>query len=213
MSKRQAFLIMMSQEEIIEDLTDEELGKIFRSIFKYEKNKEIPKFNDRYLNSVFKSFKAQLDFSEENYNKICEKNRQNINKRWNKDEYERIQSNTDVYERNVSYTKNTNIREDNIREDNIRKDKRREDNNRVADATPDSTPIFTFTEILEYGQKKGADEKYCKKFFDYYEEKKWMSGRTKIKDWKSKFDEWIEEDQVETNFYELKKIGEGVFKL
>lgn len=211
-NKRQAFLIMMSQEEIIEDLTDEELGKIFRSIFKYERTKEVPKFNDRYLNSVFKSFKTQIDFSEENYNKICQKNRENANKRWgNEDttECDRMQSNTTVYERNASHAKNAKIREDNIREDNIREEKRRKDNNKVADATPDPTPIFDFPTILEYGTKKGATDDYCRKFYDYYEDRNWKNE----KEWKNKFDEWCRKDNIEPNIYQLKKIDEGVFTI
>lgn len=207
-NSRQAFLIMASQEEIIEDLTDEELGKIFRSIFKYERTKEVPKFNDRYLNSVFKSFKTQLDFSEENYNKICEKNKQNINKRWSKNNttvYEGIPPYTSVYEPNTSYTKNTNIIKDNIREDNIREEKIIKDNN-VADATP--LPIFNFPSILSYGEEKGADETYCKKFFNYYENKKWK----KEEEWKIKFDEWVEKDGIQKNI-KLKKVDDGVFTI
>lgn len=211
-NKRQAFLIMMSQEEIIEDLTDEELGKIFRSIFKYERTKEVPKFNDRYLNSVFKSFKTQIDFSEENYNRICQKNRENANKRWeNEDttECDRMQSNTNEYERNASHTKNAKIREDNIREDNIREEKRKKDNNKVANATSNPTPVFDFSKILEYGAKKGATGDYCKKFYDYYEDRNWKNE----KEWKNKFDEWCRKDNIEPNIYQLKKIDEGVFTI
>lgn len=76
-----------------------------------------------------------------------------------------------------------------------------------------TTPIFDFSLILEYGLKKGADENYCKKFYDYYEKKKWKSGKTKIKDWKTKFDEWIQEDEIKPSPDSLTKIGEGVFKL
>lgn len=211
-NKRQAFLIMMNQEEIIEDLTDEELGKIFRSIFKYERTKEIPEFNDRYLNSVFKSFKNQIDFSEENYNKICEKNKQNANKRWNKSsitEYDGMQSDATAYEWNATHTKNAKIREDNIREDKIREDNIRKDNNTVANATTTPTPIFNFSSILEYGNKKGATDDYCQRFYDYYKGKEWNNEN----DWKKKLDEWIAKDGIEPSIYQLKKVGEGVFTL
>jgi hypothetical protein len=102
------------------------------------------------------------------------------------------------------------IKEEEEKEEEQEKEKEEEE---TVNANASTTPIFDFSLILEYGMKKGADESYCRKFYDYYEKKKWKSGRTKIKDWKSKFDEWIEEDKIEPSIYELKKVSEGAFKL
>lgn len=102
------------------------------------------------------------------------------------------------------------IKEEEEKEEEQEKEKEEEE---TVNANASATPIFDFSLILEYGIKKGADESYCKKFYEYYEKKKWKSGRTKIKDWKSKFDEWIEEDKIEPSIYELKKVSEGAFKL
>lgn len=86
---------------------------------------------------------------------------------------------------------------------NKNKNKIKEEEENANASTP---PIFDFQSILDYGLEKGADETYCKKFYEYYKKKN-------LENWKLKFDEWIKKDGIEKNIYELKKIGEGVFKL
>jgi type II secretory ATPase GspE/PulE/Tfp pilus assembly ATPase PilB-like protein len=78
--------------------------------------------------------------------------------------------------------------------------------NKEEDADASTTPIFDFQSILDYGLEKGADEIYCKKFYEYYKKKN-------LENWKLKFDEWIKKDGIEKNIYELKKVSDGVFKL
>lgn len=105
------------------------------------------------------------------------------------------------------------IKEEKEEEEEKEQEQEKKEEEELKDANASRTPIFDFSLILEYGRKKGADESYCKKFYDYYEKKKWKSGKTKITDWKAKFDEWIEEDEIQPSLYELKKVGEGAFKL
>ena len=84
-------------------------------------------------------------------------------------------------------------------------------------ATTTSPSFFDLQSIIEYGLQKGVDEKYSKRFFDYYEKKKWMCGKTKVEDWRVKFDEWITEDEIEgkksvqTN--QPKQVSESAFTL
>ena len=86
------------------------------------------------------------------------------------------------------------------------KEKEKEKKEEEENANASTPPIFDFQSILDYGLEKGADETYCKKFYEYYKKKN-------LEDWKLKFDEWIKKDGIEKNIYELKKVGEGVFKL
>ena len=88
-------------------------------------------------------------------------------------------------------------------------EKEKEEEESVADATTNPAPIFDFSKILKYGSEKGATGDYCKKFYDYYENKNWKSE----KEWKSKFDEWCRKDNIEPNIYQPKKIDEGVFTI
>ena len=84
-----------------------------------------------------------------------------------------------------------------------------EEEESVAKATSLPPLIFDLPLILDFGLNRGADKEYCKKFYEYYKNKKWESSD----EWKSKFDEWCKKDNIEPNIYQLKKISEGAFQL
>ena len=86
------------------------------------------------------------------------------------------------------------------------KEKEKEKKEEEENANASTPPIFDFQSILDYGLEKGADETYCKKFYEYYKKKN-------LEDWELKFDERIKKDGIKKNIYELRKVGEGVFKL
>lgn len=83
--------------EQLEDFTDEQFGKITRAIIKYDQTGETTEFDDPILKMAFKILKPTLDRNKKEYEEKCEKNRQNVLKRWGKDdtnEYDRIRMNT-----------------------------------------------------------------------------------------------------------------------
>lgn len=93
-----AFLLQKDQKEIIDELTNEEAGIIFKAIYEYEETKEVPKL-DKTLRIVFKQFKVKLDSYDDAYEEKCLKNKENIEKYWkslkeNTTEYDGIRSNT-----------------------------------------------------------------------------------------------------------------------
>ena len=77
------FLLNKDQREVFEALTDEEAGQLIKGIFRYLDT------NDSGLNgmlhAIFIPIKKEIDDNEEKYRKICEKNKENVRKRWNKD--------------------------------------------------------------------------------------------------------------------------------
>ena len=103
-NQQKVFLIEKNQKEIIDELSDEEAGIIFKAIFEYVETKKTPNL-EKTLKIVFKQFKQKLDFFEEKYQQKCLKNKENIEKYWKekkgkKDDTnvnERIQSYTNVY--------------------------------------------------------------------------------------------------------------------
>ena len=54
----------------------------------------------------------------------------------------------------------------------------------------------TLTDIKEYCREKGytfdADH-----FYNYYQSTGWMAGKTKIRDWKAKVDDWVAKDRTD----------------
>jgi len=191
MSKKEnvAFLLSKDQKEIIDELTNEEAGIIFKAIYEYEITKKEPKL-DKILKIVFKQFKIKLDFYDIAYEEKCLKNKENADKRWQKyknaNECDRMQSNA----------MDTNKRE-REREIEIKREKKERENKRervVANAT---TP--TLDEIISYSNELGFDNKeYCKKFFNHYESIGWVNGTgQKIKNWKLIFNNWVGKDKLE----------------
>lgn len=98
------FLLSTEHCEIIDSLNDEDCGKLFKGIYNYVL------FNDSklegYLKTIFIPFRQFIEKNEETYQKICERNKENIKKRWEK---EKIPSDTTVYESIPDDTDNNHI--------------------------------------------------------------------------------------------------------
>ena len=104
-----SFILYTSYYAIIEGLTDEQLGQLTRALFIYARDGKTIKL-EPVVRMAFSFIKDNIDRNADKYQKKCERNRENIRKRWEKKhaedttersdttEYERIQSNTNVYE-------------------------------------------------------------------------------------------------------------------
>ena len=157
-NERPGFLLYFNQKTIIDELTDEEAGILFKALYEYENTKKIPKLN-KILKIIFLQFKNILDNDEKKYEEKCLKNKQNVEKRWNKSKdttvYERIR--TDTNYTNINKNNNININKNRNKNRNINK------NNNIN--TPkgvysrvalDDTPIFS--EIIACFNKIGIKE-------------------------------------------------------
>ena len=98
---KDSFILYLDQQEIFEMLTDEQAGQLIKNIFLYERTGQMPKM-DKMLNLAFVPIMQILDKNRRKYDEKCKKNKENVEKRWNK-------NNTVVYERkktNTNYTDN-----------------------------------------------------------------------------------------------------------
>jgi hypothetical protein len=77
---KNSFKLFTDYAEIFDNLSDEQAGQLIKAIFAHETGQEYSL--DGLLNAVFVPIRQQLDRNRESYNTICEKNRQNIQKRW-----------------------------------------------------------------------------------------------------------------------------------
>lgn len=73
---KNSFVIYHNYRDTLEDLTDEQVGKLFRAIFDYEIDKKEPNFNGE-LKIAFRFIKKDLDLNSDKYESICERNRTN----------------------------------------------------------------------------------------------------------------------------------------
>lgn len=104
MSKDQKGFIVYGDTKLLADeLTDEQLGKLFRGMLDYFYTGKAPKFTG-VLKFTFIPIKQQMDRDKEKYDAKCEKNRAKIQKYWDK-----VKSGTTEYSSIPMYTNATNI--------------------------------------------------------------------------------------------------------
>ena len=83
MKEKNNFLIYHDSYTIIEELTIQERGELFTSLYHYSMYGEIPEYESRSLLSLaFKSIRTAIDISNKRYQEKCEKNSESANKRW-----------------------------------------------------------------------------------------------------------------------------------
>lgn len=186
MSKKSpGFILEKDQKIIIDELSNEEAGIIFKAIYEYETTKEEP-YLDKTLKIVFKQFKVKLDFYDEKYNTTCETNRKNIQNYWdnvnNTTEYDRIRSNTMA----------TNKRKEKKIKVKKSKEKCESELSHICDfVAPTLAEIFDYSKSLNFN-----DKEYCEKFYNHYESIGWVNGTgQEIKNWKLVFNNWIKKDK------------------
>ncbi|MGN1317284.1 MAG: DUF6291 domain-containing protein [Acutalibacteraceae bacterium] len=73
-------MVYFDWEAPLTELSDEELGELFRAMFKYARNKEEFEFEHRSLKLVFGFVKSALDRDRLAYEERCKKNAENAAK-------------------------------------------------------------------------------------------------------------------------------------
>ena len=106
-SEQKGFIVYGDIKATSDELSDEQLGKLFRGMIDYFVDGKCPRFTDS-LKFAFIPIKQQMDRDADKYEKRCEKNRANANKRWQSDAnaYNRMQS--DAIDANTNTNTNTN---------------------------------------------------------------------------------------------------------
>lgn len=121
---KDSFILYLEQKEIFETLSDNEAGKLIKAIFEYESTGQLPKLS-KTLNLVFIPIKNALDRNKEKYQKVVERNKKNIRKRWNKENTKNTTGKNGI----PKNTKNTDNDSDNDNDN---------DNERDSDSVHDS---------------------------------------------------------------------------
>lgn len=80
---KDSFILYLEQKDIFNMLEDKEAGKLIKAIFEYVETGQIPSL-DKSLKIAFIPIKNVLDRNKEKYERVIERNKKNIEKRWNK---------------------------------------------------------------------------------------------------------------------------------
>lgn len=111
--------------EQLKDFNDEQFGKVVRVMIKYDKDGIEPNIEDAQIKLAFNMLKPTIDRNKQEYQYKCDRNRENINKRWNRqdtNEYDGIRMNTNYTDNDIDIDNDIVINK-NIEKENILKEK------------------------------------------------------------------------------------------
>ena len=168
---REYFCAYHSYIKQCKGLSDGELGRLFRALLEYSASGKVPELNGRE-SVAFDFMSANIDRDAESYKDTCNRNRENISKR-----YERIRANTTVYE---TY-------QETEKEELLKKDISNEISKKSTRQKKFVPP--TVEEVAAYclERKNKVDAAY---FVDHYTSNGWKVGKQNMKDWKAAVRTW-----------------------
>ena len=187
---KNSFVLYTEQKEVIDNLSDEDAGKLFKGIFEYALGNE-PEFNN-LLKLVFIPIRQQLERNAKKYSEIKEKRciagakggKQKVANLANANFAKQSQANQAV---NVNDNVHVNDNDNNI---NIKKF-----------IKP------TIEEIKSYCLERNNSINPIQ-FFDYYESKGWLIGKNPMKDWKACIRTWEQNKNKYNNNTTIEQEGE-----
>ena len=117
--QKTSFILFNNYKEYFDLLNNEEAGELIKAILNYSNGKTIEKLSPR-VECFFVVIKQNLDKQTEEYNKVCEKNKANVTKRWEKQKQKVNTSveNKDTKNTTVSNGKNKNTKNTDNDKDN-----------------------------------------------------------------------------------------------
>ncbi len=84
MKVKKTFSLYLDYWDWFKLLTDEEMGRLLRAIFRYEREGIEPDPADEKVNIFFQMVKESLDRDRKHYEAVCNKNRETARLRWQK---------------------------------------------------------------------------------------------------------------------------------
>lgn len=111
---KKSFLLYCDLIHTVEKMPDDKAGQLLKHLLRYT-NDLNPETDDLIVQLAFEPIKQQLKRDLKKFKSKCDKNRENILKRWNKKD-------TNVYERIPADTKNTDSDNDTDNDNELSKD-------------------------------------------------------------------------------------------
>jgi len=84
MENRKSFILHFDSLDIIDEISDEQVGKLLKKMRSYHNGNSYISW-DKIVDLLFMQFKNQFDRDLERYDSTCERNKENAKKRWDKD--------------------------------------------------------------------------------------------------------------------------------
>ena len=202
MNEKVNFIFYGEWIDYFKEMNDKEIAQTMRAIFDTVGGKSVE--NLKGISAVtYKVVKNQIERDVQKYREKCEKNKKNIEKRWQKDtdviptEYER---NTNVFKKDTDVIPNSSF--GTVKKSNKEKDKDKEnvnegESNRKGDCKGENKPAParfqnpTNDEVKKVAEELGFTEKMAERFFYHYDANGWVQGKDKpIFNWVSALNSW-----------------------
>lgn len=195
MARKKSFILYVEYEKYFKLLPPIQQARLIEALFAKLKDEDVSEIKSKMNTAcemAFEFMSTQMDYDAKKYEQVCDKNRQNILKRWNKEdttEYDRIRNDTTEYEAIPNDTK------DKIRQDNIIYNNKR---NTLPRSVKKSAPP-TKEDVIAYAKTRDRLD-LAVKFWEYYEAGNWkdVTGAT-VKSWKQKFLTWCNKQPKSNN--------------
>ena len=89
--KKTSFLIYRSDRPLIDSLTDQQAGMLFKSLFAYADTEEIVSIPDAGVNMLYRIMVEKMKRDNQKYEERCEQNSRNQQARWHKAQIRELQ--------------------------------------------------------------------------------------------------------------------------
>lgn len=190
-------------------LTDEQFGRVIRAALAYAEDGEVQDL-EPLETLAFAVVRGDIDRSKAAYDERCENNRKSVQKRWEKAKAEegpsiaeRLNADTNVYERMNAIPDHTNVYERYETKQNKTKQDKTNQNNESISASDDAKPTRakakrfsppSVDEVAAYCAEAGYSTINPEAFVDYYEARGWKIGSQSMKDWRATVRNWARRD-------------------
>ena len=186
MTKRKSFIIHIDSLNILDELTNEQAGLLFKAIKSYQLDGDFD--FDSITKIAFSPFKNQFLRDDEKYIKLCEKNKLIAENRYKG-------KSTTGTSGNESLPLTTKSTDNDSKNDSDSKSKSDNKNNKDITIGRFSPP--SDIETVSYFESKGSNNVEAEKFWNFYDSKNWFVGKNKMKKWESAASGWISRNKVE----------------
>ena len=174
-NQRKSFILHKDSLDILDQLNDEQAGRLFKAIFQYQKTGDFANL-DQFTKIILTPFISQFKRDEDKWLNVVERNKANIAKRWNT-------KNTTGKTGIPKNTKNT---------DSDSKSDSKSDIKEISSLRSDTKKVFikpTLQEIQSYCQER-RNSVNPEKWLNHYESNGWKVGKNPMKDWKAAVRTW-----------------------
>lgn len=178
-----------SYRKKLEKLSDQEVGRLVRSLLEYGETGETEELAGRE-SIAFDFIADDINRAKAAYEERCAKNQRNIEKRYARQDdtnvYDGIRTNTNVYETYQTKDKPKDKTKDKTKDNSLPP-------NGVSDTRAKRFTPPTLDDVSAYIRERGSNVN-AQRFLDFYTAKGWMVGKNRMKDWKAAVRTWEKRD-------------------